>query len=295
MWCIYPILGLASFVYSVIHWPLILAIVYTWGLSTTIVTLVVVVHVLQRQTTPWVPLRDFVSRYVSKHHRIHYMDDAPVSHGKPTVHLLFPHGMFCIEQLALIVDLMGRQRASGADTNRNVLMVDKVLYALQPIAVVILQLVVGLSTRPLQHTVIQRHLRSRNGDVFVMPGGFAETVGYTADVQTIFTGTVRYWTRQCKEHRYNLRISHMYNGSSMISQSGYRMPFRMWLANTWKIPIILPTGIQDVEKLVVRSWEYSPEDVHGSISDDIQQFTDVDRTSPDFPSASRQYNIMESA
>lgn len=294
MWgtSIYPILGLASFVYSVIHWPLILMIIRIWGVSPHVIGLLVVVHVLRRKTTPWRPLTDFVWRYILKHHRIHYMGegDGPVIHEKPTIHLLIPHGMVCIEQLALLVDLMRRQRAVGVDTSRNVLMVDRVLYDFQPIAVVLLRMVMGFSILPLKHTSIQRHLRSRVGDVFVMPGGFTETVGYADDVQTIFTGTVGYWTRQCKEHQYKLRVSHMYNGSSMISQSGYFMAFRMWLANTYKIPIVLPTGVHDVEKLVVRTWEYEPKDVPENITDDLRRFIAVDRTSPDFPSVS-QYII----
>lgn len=292
---IYPILGLGSFVYSVIHWPLlILMMVHMWSLSPHVIGLVIVLYFLRRRTTPWVPLTDFVWRYISEQHRIHYMgDDVPVIHDKPTIHLLFPHGMVCVEQMALLVDLMKRQRAAGIDTGRNVLMVDKVLYAIQPIAVVILQLGMGLSILPLKHVLIQRHLRSRVGDVFVMPGGFAETVGYTDAVQTIFTGTVGYWTRQCKEHGYNLRISHMYNGSSMIAQSGYGMSFRMWLANTYKIAIVLPTGIRDVEKLVVRTWEYEPEDIPENIAGAIQHFITVDRNSPDFPVPSKEYVILD--
>ena len=282
---IYPVLGFASFVYSVIHWPLVLVFVSLWGLSPHLIGLLVVVYILRNTMTPWTPLTDFVWGYISAHHPIHYMgDDVVGGDTKKTIHLLFPHGMVCIEQMALIVDLMIKQRATGVDTTRSVLMVDKVLYAMQPIAVVILQMLMGLSVLPLKHAAIQRHLRSRaRGDVFVMPGGFTETVGYTDDVQTIFTGTVGYWIRQCKEHQCNLRVSHMYNGSSMISQSGCYMSLRMWLANTYKIAIVLPTGIHDVEKLVVRTWEYEPEDIPESIAADMQHFLATDRLNADFP------------
>tara|TARA_B110000902_G_C13761075_1_gene380625 strand:+ start:165 stop:479 length:315 start_codon:yes stop_codon:yes gene_type:complete len=79
----------------------------------------------------------------------------------------------------------------------------------------------------------------------------------------------------------------------MIAQSGYGMSFRMWLANTYKIAIVLPTGIRDVEKLVVRTWEYEPEDIPENIAGAIQHFITVDRNSPDFPVPSKEYVILD--
>jgi hypothetical protein len=278
---VYPAVAGTLFISSAAYYPYMLYGLVQYGLG-HVLSLLLVVYVLQEYATLPPPIVKRVLSYIKNHHSIVYLGTAPsFEDDEYTIHLCIPHGMMCIEQGALLADL--RTQIGEQDV---VLFVDKMLYHLQPLARSVIRLMGIPRILPLRHDTIQNCLRRRKQrHVAVLPGGFVETVGYDDTLQTIYTGTIPYWIKMCKQHGYALRVFHMYNGSDLFPQAGYGMPLRTWLA-THKCPIVLPCGIREVSTFVVRTWKYSADalpDTVAQLECDLFRYLRLDQTDHRFP------------
>jgi len=162
------------------------------------------------------------------------------------------------------------------------------LYTLSPVASLMTKLVGATAVDTCLHTTIQRILqdRKRGHSVCVFPGGFVEAVGGTRTTQYIHTETYGYWLKQSREYNIPLRILHVYNGSAMYPQSDVQIHRRLGYAMQYGLPLVMPTGIRAVRKVLARTWTYEPTAREmvtvGAIEQDLFAYLERDRQHPWF-------------
>lgn len=250
-------------------WPLSYTLLYRGYMYTAVTTFVSGMAMCQFEV-PY-NLRRVYNQLINRDIHIDIKGDVGTS-DTPDITLIVPHGMLCVESAAVMSNLI--QQSGRMYT----CFFDNKLYKLSPPASFMTKIAGATITLPLRHTEIEHTLRTQPGrSVCVFPGGFVEAVG-GADIR--YTATYSYWIRQARRHNRVLRILHVYNGTMSISQSQLALSHRLRLAARG-IPIPLPIAIRRIDRLVARTWCYTPSEVQlltrEHIEKDLLRYAQVDR------------------
>ena len=270
-------------------WPSFVAWCYANGITARSSILAVALSILCTKIRVPKALVDAMVHGVRKSFPVEFIAPPQPPGSSPEVILVFPHGFFCTEGSSLASEWIHKHPGKYA------IFIDRKLPLISPTSVLAARLAGFYRVDTLRHSNIQRVMPRGTESVVALPGGFVEAVGGTTNTQYIYTATVSYWLRQCKEYGYSLRIFHAYNGSAMIPQSDMLIDARLHIAQRYHIPLVLPTGFKTLDKLVVRSLLYThqglPEST-GAIIEDLHRALRVDKLSNMFPSPDRQFKFI---
>lgn len=233
-------------------------------------------------------LHESLVRHMKHEISVVYLEPpAPIGTKTPEVILLIPHGFMCIEGLTLYAQWIKDKGVAST------IFVDKLLQFIVPGTYAVLN-TLALDMEITGHVNIDDHMR-RQQTVAAFPGGFVEAVGYTEDEQILYLGTISYWLKQCKRHRYALRIFHIYNGSDSVSQASVGLQLRAQLAGKKHFPVPIPTSINKVSTLVARCLFYDRHVLPEStthVAAEIARFITLDKQDPRFPSPHKTYTLL---
>jgi hypothetical protein len=268
---------------SAIWWPFCIYVCITFGYAHSL-PLLMVGMALPYAPIPKYVVNDAITSLKRQMRTVFVEPPTPIG-CSPEVILMLPHGFISLEALSVYIHWISENKIDST------VFVDQALCALPGASVVFTMF--GLNTDRLKHKNIEYRMKMQQ-NVAVMPGGFAESIGGTDSEQIVYLGTVSYWIKQCKKHGYALRVFHVYNGSDMIQQSSVCLQSRVRFAQKYHIPLLLPTAINKISRLVVRCLFYANTGLPttGDIQSDLVRYTDVDKLSPLFPAPQRKYTIL---